>query len=74
MEFIRSLERIDRLVVVAARTHADAQIDLRLLGKATGRLIDPETGAQIGQVALQGGNIETVHLPANQSVVVLVVR
>ena len=74
MEFIRSLERIDRLVVVAARTQADAQIDVRLLGKATGRLIDPETGVQIGQVAFKGGDIETVHLPANRSVVVLVVR
>jgi hypothetical protein len=74
IEFMRSLEGVDRLFVVAARTGVAAQIDLRLLSHATGRVIDPETGAEIAQIAFKGGLMETVALPANRSLVVLVVK
>jgi hypothetical protein len=74
IEALRSLEQIDRLFIVAVRTGADPQIDLRLLGKVSGRVIDPETGAQLGQIAFRGGVTETVRLPGSRMVLILQVK
>jgi hypothetical protein len=73
---LRSLEGTDRAFVVVAGTAAEPEIEFRLPARMSGRLIDPETNTELGAVrpTVSAGERFPLRLPANRSVVVVVLR
>jgi hypothetical protein len=76
VEAIESLEAADRQFVVVTGTDADPEVDLRLPPRTSGELIDPETRAELGPAVIRevGPDSSGISLPANQSLVVIVLR
>ena len=72
---VGSLEGTDRLLVVAARTGTNPEIDLQTGAKVSGTYLDPETGADLGPVVFrESPEAARLSVPANRAVVLIVLR